>query len=332
MNGIATRRPALSSGVPAAADSGNRGMFEAGRLCAVAAARPILLTYRPSQPPDFQGCRAKGAFRGTENGERGAAGNARKSRQSESGRLSQVRENSCVFIGVGMEKKKARRASEPFEPGGDEEDRTPPPTVAIKPVRSIAWRRQSGVAVQNVDHLRGPLVGTSALTATIADRKVWSNRYFRMLPHAIAARDHRLKQGARSTIRQCVRRNRPAARLRDPGVAIVRVVARILRRSGYTNDWTASSSMAARITRRRRVRRARRQSAADWHPSRHMSWGVASDLAKREAYNPRDDKAACGVDQAVAGYGFPVRRQERRVKRDGVSPIRRCSDGAKNSG
>lgn len=62
-----------------------------------------------------------------------------------------------------------------------------------------------------------------------------------------------------------------------------------------------------------------------------MRWGVASDLAKREAYNPPDDKAACGVDQAVAGYGIPVRRQERRVKGDGVSPIQHCSDGAKNS-
>jgi hypothetical protein len=63
-----------------------------------------------------------------------------------------------------------------------------------------------------------------------------------------------------------------------------------------------------------------------------MRWGVASDLAKCEAYNPPDDEAACGADQAVAGYGFSVRQQECRVKGGGgVSPIQHCSDGAKNS-
>jgi hypothetical protein len=62
-----------------------------------------------------------------------------------------------------------------------------------------------------------------------------------------------------------------------------------------------------------------------------MTWGVAPDPAKHEADNSPDDNAACGVDQAFAGYGFPVRRQKRRVKGEGVSPIQYWSDGAKNS-
>ena len=64
---------------------------------------------------------------------------ARNPGNSEAGPRSQVSENSCVFIGVGPERKKARRASEPFEPGGDEEDRTPDLRIANAALSQLSY-------------------------------------------------------------------------------------------------------------------------------------------------------------------------------------------------
>jgi hypothetical protein len=47
--------------------------------------------------------------------------------------------SSMPFMGAGPERKKARRASEPFEPGGDEEDRTPDLRIANAALSQLSY-------------------------------------------------------------------------------------------------------------------------------------------------------------------------------------------------
>ena len=101
---------------------------------------PTHRSYRPSQAADLYRGRAKGAFRRTVNGERGGIGSARNSGKLAYGHLSQVGGNSCVFMGVDQEKKKARRVSGPSDlGGGDEEDRTPDLRIANAALSQLSY-------------------------------------------------------------------------------------------------------------------------------------------------------------------------------------------------
>ena len=80
----------------------------------------------------------------------------RHSGQTKAVRLSQVRENPCAFMGVVLERKKARRVSGPFEPGGDEEDRTPDLRIANAALSQLSYVPMRGEIIANSGPHRQP--------------------------------------------------------------------------------------------------------------------------------------------------------------------------------